>query len=72
MGANVFRHFIQIESLIVSQLPPPLEFSITPIKTKKEYIVGVPISISKLSSEETFVYIFVTFMYEASEPIGSQ
>ena len=35
MGANVFRHFVQIKSLNVLHLPPSLEFSISSIKTQK-------------------------------------
>ena len=42
MGANVFRHFIQIKSLIVLHILPPLELSIFPIKARKEDIERVP------------------------------
>ena len=43
MGANVFRHLIENKSLNVLHLPPPpLEFSIFPIKAQKEDIVRVP------------------------------
>ena len=71
MGANAFRHFIQIESLIMLHLPP-LEFSIFPIKARKEDIVKVLDFYQQTVQEKGFCIHFVIFLYEGSEPVGSQ
>ena len=69
---NVFRQFIQIESLIVLHLPPPLEFSISSIKAKKKGIVRVPDFCQQTVQREDYCIHLVIFLYEVSEPVGSQ
>ena len=72
MGANVFRHLIQNKSLNALYLPPPLDFSKGYIKAKKEDIVRVPDFYQQTVQREGFCIHSVTFLYEASEPVGSQ
>ena len=73
MGANVFRHLIENKSLNVLHLPPPpLEFSIFPIKAQKEDIVRVPDFYQQVVQRKGFCIHSVIFLYEGSEPVGSQ
>ena len=72
MGANVFRHLIQNKSLNVFHLPPPLEFSISSIKARRKDIVRVPDFCEQVVQREDYCIHPVIFLYEVSEPVGSQ
>ena len=62
---------IQFRSINVGYLPP-LEFSICSINTQKEDMVKVPDFYQQAVQREGFCIHFVTFVYEVSEPVGSQ
>ena len=63
---------IQNKSLNVLHLPPPLESSMFPIKAQKEDIVRVPDFYQQTVQRKDSCIHFVTFLYEVSEPVGSQ
>ena len=62
----------QTESLIVPRFPPPREVSVFPINTQKQDIVEVPDFCEQAVQREDYCIHLVTFMYEVSEPVGSQ
>ena len=59
-------------SLIVHHLPPPLEVSVFSINIKKEDIVKVPDFCKQAVQREDYSIHLATFLYEVSEPVGSQ
>ena len=61
-----------MESLIVPLHPPPLEVSVFSINTKKEDIVRVLDFCEQAVQREDYCIHLVTFLYEVSEPVGSQ